>query len=114
MNTHIAGESSVRRQQPGKVRSSLKSWLATTARGRSLPIVATLVVLLLGLPDELVEILRELPCPSAAEDCCDQFAQRCTAHSPGKAVDGSQISLVTDQLRDLVTDWFFRIWTLLF
>ena len=97
----------------GEFRATLKSWISRYARGKSLPIAATLVVLLLGLPDELVDVMRELPC-TAIEECCDQLSERCATPASTKAADGGQLTLITDQFRDVLSDWFFRIWTLFF
>ena len=92
----------------------LYAWLARLVRGRSLPIVATLLVLLLGLPNELVDVLRELPCDSGINECCELAVDAC---DPPSAVTGSQrasMNVLSDQLRDIVVDWISRIWAILF
>jgi hypothetical protein len=114
MITHDATQPTADRRASGRSGNFLHSWFIKQVRGRSLPIVATLVVMLLGLPDELVDILRELPCATAGTDCCEALTARCDAPKAANPADVSQLNLVTDPLRDMVTDWFFRIWTLFF
>lgn len=92
----------------------LYAWLARLVRGRSLPIVATLLVLLLGLPDQLVDVLRELPCDSGIAECCDLAADTCDPPSAATSSQGASMNILSDQLRDIVVDWISRIWAILF
>lgn len=100
--------------KPANRPRSVRSWLARHARGHSLPIVATLAVLLLGLPDELVEVLRELPCHSGFSECCETATGACNSADATTTGQRGVLNPLADQSRDIVVDWLSRIWTVLF
>ena len=57
--------------KPGSgLRHRLARRLGSFLRRRSLPIAATVLALLIGLPDELVDLMRESPARGPVTQCC--------------------------------------------
>jgi len=114
MNSQIANKAIVEGHRPRGLRAILKSWFSNHVRGTSLPIIATLVVLLLGLPDELVEVLRDLPCHSGISERCETATDTCNSVAAATPSHRGFFSPLADQSRDIAADWLSRIWALLF
>jgi len=70
MNTPIIDQQAHCGRAPG-LRARLLGGLARHLRRQSIPIAATLLAFILGLPDELADLLADSPVRTQITECCD-------------------------------------------